>query len=294
MASLQTTEYSFRIAFCIECHKYTPVLQELVDRLHHPLNDIFIHVDKRSDVRFFAALREQVHFIAPRTKVYWANFGQIDCMLRLFEQTRQGDYCYIVLLSGDTILLRSCEEIRNFLMESYAAGLEFFHTESSLDIQEIHGKLRKTHYFNKETFILHLRHIVAKLCLPTVNRYFKSLPPLEKGDNWIAFTDHFRDYIFDYLREHPNYIRAFKYSRCCDEIFFHSILFNSPFREKNRAHSLMFTDSTHSKLHPKTQSTDDLPELLALRNRQGLPCLFARKIDDQIDLRQYRRMLFNE
>ena len=31
----------FRIAFCIECHKYTPVLQELCRQLQHPEADIF-------------------------------------------------------------------------------------------------------------------------------------------------------------------------------------------------------------------------------------------------------------
>ena len=38
----------FRIAFCIECHKYTPVLQELCRQLQHPEADIFIHVDAKS------------------------------------------------------------------------------------------------------------------------------------------------------------------------------------------------------------------------------------------------------
>ena len=47
----------FRIAFCIECHKYTPVLQELCRQLQHPEADIFIHVDAKSDIGDFAPLR---------------------------------------------------------------------------------------------------------------------------------------------------------------------------------------------------------------------------------------------
>ena len=35
----------FRIAFCVLCHKYTPVLAELVHQLDAPGNGLFIHVD---------------------------------------------------------------------------------------------------------------------------------------------------------------------------------------------------------------------------------------------------------
>ena len=77
----------FRIAFCIECHKYTPVLQELCRQLQHPEADIFIHVDAKSDIRDFAPLRPLARFIHPRSKVYWGEYGQIDCMLKLLRAT---------------------------------------------------------------------------------------------------------------------------------------------------------------------------------------------------------------
>ena len=82
----------FRIAFCIECHKYTPVLQELCRQLQHPEADIFIHVDAKSDIRDFAPLRPLARFIHPRSKVYWGEYGQIDCMLKLLRATCNGDY----------------------------------------------------------------------------------------------------------------------------------------------------------------------------------------------------------
>ena len=90
----------FRIAFCIECHKYTPVLQELCRQLQHPEADIFIHVDAKSDIGDFAPLRPLARFIHPRSKVYWGEYGQIDCMLKLLRATCNGDYRYIAILSG--------------------------------------------------------------------------------------------------------------------------------------------------------------------------------------------------
>ena len=68
------TAHKFRIAFCILCHKYTPVLEELIRILNVPGNEIFIHVDGKSRIQDFAPLRDRtgVHFLEPRTKVYWA------------------------------------------------------------------------------------------------------------------------------------------------------------------------------------------------------------------------------
>ena len=48
------TAHKFRIAFCILCHKYTPVLEELIRILNVPGNEIFIHVDGKSRIQDFA------------------------------------------------------------------------------------------------------------------------------------------------------------------------------------------------------------------------------------------------
>ena len=74
----------FRIAFCVLCHKYTPVLAELVHQLDAPGNGLFIHVDGKADIGAFAALGKtgRVCFVEPRTKVYWGGFGMVESMGR--------------------------------------------------------------------------------------------------------------------------------------------------------------------------------------------------------------------
>ena len=95
----------FRIAFCVLCHKYTPVLAELVHQLDAPGNGLFIHVDGKADIGAFAALGKtgRVCFVEPRTKVYWGGFGMVESTLRLFSATRDGGFRYVVLISGDTL-----------------------------------------------------------------------------------------------------------------------------------------------------------------------------------------------
>lgn len=293
----------FRIAFCIECHKYTPVLQELCRLLQHPETDIFIHVDAKSDIRAFKPLFPLAHFIKKRCRVYWGEYSQIDCMLRLLRATRKGTYRYIVLLSGDTLPLQPCVRIHDFLKASYPA--QFADMQPELHIEELTQKMQWPHYPGRNDWIKRLpgffRKRLYKWLRPRTNPYFNTLPPLEKGSNWIAVTDRFRDFVFDYLRTRPDYIRAFRYSHCGDEIFFQTLMGISEFAGANTRRPLVYTEWVGESVpHPETFGTADLPRLTE-RYRRGkenqaseVPWLFARKFDDRLDLGLFRAAFLRE
>lgn len=116
------------------------------------------------------------------------------------------------------------------------------------------------------------------------------MPPLEKGSNWIVVTDRFRDFVFDYLRTHPDYIRAFRHSHCGDEIFFQTLMGISEFAGANTRRPLVYTRWVgEGAPHPETFGTDDLPRLLQARDTAAeIPYLFARKIADDLDIARYR------
>src|SRR5690606_35881147 len=64
------------------------------------------------------------------------------------------------------------------------------------------------------------------------NNFYQDLPKLYKGTNWFTLTYDSISYIDNYLDKNKNYINAFKKSFCGDEVFFHTIIYNSPFKEK--------------------------------------------------------------
>lgn len=252
----------FRIAFCIECHKYTPVLQELCRQLQHPEADIFIHVDAKSDIGDFAPLRPLARFIHPRSKVYWGEYGQIDCMLKLLRATCNGDYRYIAILSGDTLPLRPCGQIHDFLEACYPR--QFADMQPELHITELTQKMQWCHYPDRNDWIGRLpgyfRKRLYKRLRPGDNPYFRTLPPLEKGSNWIVVTDRFRDFVFDYLRTHPDYIRAFRHSHCGDEIFFQTLMGISEFAGANTRRPLVYTRWVgEGAPHPKHSAPTTCP-----------------------------------
>lgn len=282
----------FRIAFCIECHKYTPVLQTLVDLLDHPGNELYIHIDAKACIRDFEPLRGKVHFIHPRIKVYWGHISQIKCMLRLFEATRKSDCRYIVLLSGDTLPLRSNDEIRRYLAEQYAHKAELVPSEPNEP--KITERMRKMHYIKyreKHTFLWRMNRSSTRRFCPTKNPLFDQLPPMETGSNWIAFSDRFRDFIFEYLDEHPHFLPAFRHSVAADEIFFQTILLNSPFAAHNTRREVMYVDWSGEN-PPRIFGDRDLQQLA--EQCRGREEFFARKFDDKLDIAAYRRTILNE
>ena len=143
----------FRIAFCVLCHKYTPVLAELVHQLDAPGNGLFIHVDGKADIGAFAALGKtgRVCFVEPRTKVYWGGFGMVESTLRLFSATRDGGFRYVVLISGDTLPLRPCGQIHDFLEACYPR--QFADMQPELHITELTQKMQWCHYPDRNDWI---------------------------------------------------------------------------------------------------------------------------------------------
>lgn len=293
----------FRIAFCIICHKYTPVLQELVDRLSVPGNDIFVHVDRKARMEDFTALRDKVRFVKPRIDIRWGHYSMIKCMQRLYEMTRSGDYRYIVLLSGDTLPLYDMRYIREFLAAGYAHNKEFVAMQPELNIEELHGKTRTAHYVpflrwgGRRSLWEKIKIKYTKYFRPAHNPLFGKVPPLEKGCNWITISDRFRDYALEYARSHPEYRRFFRYTSCGDEIFFHTILGDSPLAANNTRQSLMFAD-WDVPIGPKVLDDTDIERLAVLRKTPGngrtQPYLFARKIADDIDLVRFRKVVLGE
>lgn len=96
-----------------------------------------------------------------------------------------------------------------------------------------------------------------------------------------------------------DYLQAFKYSHGADEIFFQTLLCNSPFADRNADYSLVYTDWSCPGAHPKTFTTDDLYPLSEFdsQNRRENPqsaTLFARKFDDALDIARYRTIILGE
>lgn len=279
-----------KIAFCIICHKYTHVLREAVSLLAEG-NDIYLHVDAKSDIDDFEPLRGMVKFVEPRVDVTWGGYSQIEAYLSAFEATRAAEYGYVALISGDTLPLRPEAGIKKFLTDN--KGQEFIFQRP---VQPHHfDRMRYRHPAesarDRGFWLKLVRGAQKRLRLRPRNKYFDSLPPLAFGSNWIVITPAFRDYIFEYLTANPTFTEAFRYSNCGDELFFATIMEQSPFACRRDPRRFLYSDWNTGPQYPRVldRSDFDRMEAAAAKDNDEEFYLFVRKLVDDTDLAEYRR-----
>jgi Core-2/I-Branching enzyme len=102
------------IAYLILAHNNPGHLARLTQALATENSAIFIHIDKKADIRPFLELAgENVHFTSKRVPVYWGDYSQIEAILTLIDTAMAGSqrYDYLVLLSGSDYPLRTAAQL---------------------------------------------------------------------------------------------------------------------------------------------------------------------------------------
>src|SRR6185437_6905884 len=123
-----------KVAHLILAHKNPAQLERLVNALAHPSFDIYIHLDKKTDITPFRYLAEKnnVFLVADRAAVHWAGYGTIQATINGFRAILPNPaYDYINVISAQDFPLRSAENIYRFIAENQ--GAEFITCESILD-----------------------------------------------------------------------------------------------------------------------------------------------------------------
>lgn len=141
------------------------------------------------------------------------------------------------LLSGMDYPISSREERdRFFATTGWKAFLSFVHESQLADIEE--HRLNRYHLND----VLNLRtSILGKIASRLLSRSQQAArsmgirlrPALGikvwKGANWFSIHHDVAQYTLGYLDAHPAYDRRFRYTSCCDEVYFHTLLMQSPF-----------------------------------------------------------------
>lgn len=231
-----------RHAYCIIAHTDPVMLHVMAAMLDHPLNDIYIHIDRRVDITPFLSVKtrwSKVCFLPQRLAVEWGNTVQIDTELLIFEYAcNRGPYSYYHMMSGQDLPLRSQDYIHEF-MDKEHPHTEFVtvNDENPDYLQDLDYKTRYYHLFVKSLsdtnhsfshywhYFLHGLAIKVQKLLGVRRTYpFE----LKKSLHFVSITHEFLTYLLskkDFIK------KTFAHTLCCDEVFLQSVLWNSPFRE---------------------------------------------------------------
>jgi hypothetical protein len=268
-----------KVAYILPVHRGAAQVVRLLHRLATDDTVFVLHVDARAgstleqEIVQGAADLASVSFVEPH-RCYWGGFGMaraaLKCIRRLVVDDVEFDYA--VLVSGQDYPLRTAPELAQFY--AAAEGRSFMHylPLPAPDRWGPRGGLERVqdwHFIRRRA--LHLR-------LPRPRRIPGGLAPYA-GESWWSFPREVVEYVDRYVLERPELPRFFEHVLHATEVFFQTIVMNSPHAGSVVNDDLRYIRWEHGLPNPATLTTADVDELFASGN------LFARKFDVAVDAR---------
>jgi hypothetical protein len=279
-----------RIAYLMTVHRNPLLLQRLIGTLTGSGAGFFVHIDRKSDIAKFSGIGgESVFLSEERIPVYWCEFSQADATLLLMRQAlaRPEKFDYFVFLQGSDYPIRSGPYIQRFFEEN--RGHEFI---NMLKMPAPGYPLSKINYLwypsDKP-----VRRFAAKALteLGLANRdYTRHLGSLEgyAGHACWALSRHACEYVVQFADSNPQVREYFRDTCTPDEMYFHTVLGNSPFRSGARR-NLLYQAWTPSISGENRHQIDAQHVSLFARDEKFVvsdewgtgEMLFARKFSDE-------------
>jgi hypothetical protein len=282
------------IAYLIAAHNNPAHLSRLLQALASPNSAAFVHVDKKSSIDAFTPLASaKVQFTDARVAVYWGEFSLVEATLVLLRQAWASNprADYFVLLSGSDYPLCPPQYIEQFL--EWNRDTEYMNIVAMPNERASKPLTRLTHYKVLNGSMTTLPEKVARRALTHLgmlpkDRDFKPvLGPMQPfaGSQWWTLSRAAVEYILNFIETRPDYTAYFRNTWFPDEVYFHTILGNSSFRERMR-HNLMYTDWVAGGAHPALLSEKHVERFtesprIHVNDVYGAgEALFARKFSD--------------
>jgi hypothetical protein len=292
-----------RIAYIISAYKNADQLVRLVKRLDTPANSFLIHVDRRTPAGEYQRMRAplvalpNVYFLE-RHPCHWGDFGHVRASLKGIAEIyrRAVDFDYAFLLTGQDYPMKSNRAIAHYLKEHPGESFLHHYPIPNPALPNEHGGLDRFQYWyvhvgERELIFPAPRRfrsgVLTALWSALVRLYPRRRPfptgfqPYGGSGYWSLARDSL-DYVHDFVQRHPAFVNYFRHAHIPDEIFFQTILLNSPFKDTLVNDDLRFAYwPANDAGSPAVLLTDDFQRLLAARPS----ALFARKFDTTQDAR---------
>jgi Core-2/I-Branching enzyme len=273
-------------AYLIMAHNNFGILEKLIRLLDYEKNDIYLHVDSRAssfDKDYFSTISKKSNmFMIDRLEINWGGLSQVNCELKLLENSVVNNYQYYHLLSGVDLPLKSQDYIHDFFNKN--EGKEFVGFVKDWD----KSRVKYYYLFNEvgrsmdfgsklkrkltDSFVLIQRRLGVDR---TKHKNFA------KGANWFSITHDLTNFI---VQRKDEILELYNHSILCDEVFLQTEIINSKFKEN--LYKNIFDDEYSNNLRhidwergtPYIFQKNDFNELI------NSDKLFARKFDETLDM----------
>lgn len=263
-----------RIAYIVSAYKLPEQLERLLRRLAGPGVSFAVHVDRKTprsthDEMVARVQDLDVHFL-PRHVSHWGGFGHVLATLKGIDHVvaERIPFDYAVLVTGQDYPLRPAAELAHTL--GAADGRSFMnHWRLPYAPWGSRGGLDRVQDWHLITYRrLHL-------AVPLRRRLPLGLEPFGGGAYW-CLSRRAIDFVHGFVHANPQVVRFFRHVFVPDEIFFQTILMNSPLHNEIENDNLRYVEWSREPA-PAVLGVDDLDAMLCSGK------LFARKFDPTVD-----------
>ena len=196
----------------------------------------------------------------------WGSFGCVKATLSAMQHYTDVDYDYFINLSGECYPIKPNHIIGKTFDNQTSGFMENFELPVA-----IWGKGGMERLWHKHYYLSIGKHNVH-LRIPRINKKIPSNLKPYGGSAFFCLPKQQVTYILEFVSKHPSIKGFFNRVGISDEVFFQTILMNSPFKSQIINDNKRYIDWKDSKdSHPKYLATDDF-EALAKSEK-----LFARK-----------------
>ncbi len=269
------------LVYFIIAHKNPQQLAKLINGLLSGNTYIIIHIDKKSKIDEFLFIREMqpghIFFIENRRNIIWGGISQVNATLEMikFALEQNIQFEYAILISGQDFPILTQEGIRKFLNKR--KGKNFidynrlpFHRwgfNGGIDrvsyywfVESLGTKLSRVLYVLQKAFGLKRKSIYSG------NLY--------GGSQWWTLTREALTYIMQAGYEGSGYYKRYKQTSCADEIYFQTLLLNSPLKDDMIGDNLRYIDWDKGPQYPRLLDESDFENIIKSRKH------FARKVEE--------------
>jgi hypothetical protein len=287
-----------RIAYVILAHKLPEQLVRLVRKLDTKEDSFFIHIDKKADDETYKRISEplrsfkNVRFL-DRLVCNYGDFTHVGATLHGIQEiiTSGFQYDYVILLTGQDYPIKTNGYIRQVLEKCDSKSfMEYFTLPSNEHWKNENGGLDRLNYWH---FNIRGRSLsfpkkggFEQSFLDSVGSAMAGILPARRkiplnynlfgGSAYWCLSRECIEYLNKFVRENAAFVRFFRHVLLPEEIFFQTVLLNSPLADRLVNDNLRCINWTGS-WHPEIFRLKDFKTFI---NTDGL---FARKFDTSID-----------
>lgn len=284
------------IAYIILAHRNPTHLRRLIEKLAHPDDSFFIHLDKKCDLLEFKKHLQNIQansfFIDNRINAQWGDITIVQATLNLMREAlnNQIKFDHLILLSGQDYPIKPTRFIRSFYQKNKSISFINF---TPFPVESLnYGGYDRIHYYSfnvfkkRETFIPFswnknlsikgkiLNFLLGLRCLFLPKRKFPSTLTPYYGSQWWSMSYDAAKTVLSYVANNPDYLKYHKRTLIPDEIFFQSILINNVSRGFAKNNNYRYIDWNINSDHPKEIDETHFEQIT------NCDCLFARKFSE--------------